>query len=84
MEKIFPRILRFTHLAFTLVSLPFRSPNFVPEFNRTLRIPNCRELLGRKFRLLWAKERDGGGIYFRVKVHMDQSQYAAVGFATRG
>ena len=61
-----------------------RSPHFVPAFNRTLRVPNCRELLGRKFRLQWVKERDGGGIYFRVKVHMDQSQYAAVGFATRG
>ena len=56
----------------------------MPAFNRTLRVPNCRELLGRKFRLQWLKERDGGGIYFRVKVHMDQSQYAAVGFATRG
>ena len=61
-----------------------RSPYVVPAFNRTLRLPNCRELLGRKIRLRWAKEQDGGGIYFRVKVHMDQSQYAAVGFATRG
>ena len=51
-------------------------------FNHEKVIPNCRELLGRKIRLMW--ENDGGSVYFRVKVHMDQSQFAAVGIVARG
>ena len=52
-------------------------------FNHTLELPNCRELLGRKIRLLWLNRGDGT-VYFRVKVHMDQGQYAAVGIAVTG
>ena len=43
---------------------------------------NCRELLGRKIRLLWQNE--GEHIYFRVKVHMDPNQFAAIGIAATG
>jgi hypothetical protein len=53
-------------------------------FNHTFQPPNCRELLGRRIRLLWSNEGDGR-VYFRVKVHMeDATQYAAVGIAVRG
>ncbi|XP_040577912.2 protein Skeletor, isoforms B/C isoform X2 [Lepeophtheirus salmonis] len=41
-------------------------------FNPSLNLPNCRELLGRKIRLLWKNE--GGHIYFRIKVHMEIKQ----------
>ena len=51
-------------------------------FNHEKQIPNCRELLGRKIRLLW--ENDGSQVYFRVKVHMDTTQFAAVGIVARG
>ena len=53
-------------------------------FDHNLSIPNCRELLGRKIRLLWKNE-EAGKVYFRIKVHMeDTSQYAAVGIAAKG
>ena len=39
-------------------------------------------MLGRKIRLLWTQ--DGTEVYFRVQVHMDQSQFAAVGIAVDG
>eukprot|EP00095_Tigriopus_kingsejongensis_P006476 maker-scaffold598_size127767-snap-gene-0.16 protein:Tk06476 transcript:maker-scaffold598_size127767-snap-gene-0.16-mRNA-1 annotation:"conserved hypothetical protein" len=56
--------------------------NDVITFNQDLEFPNCRELLGRKIRLLWINE--GGNIYFRIKVHMDSKQFAALGIAARG
>ena len=56
-------------------------PEYV-AFNHTLKLPNCRELLGRKIRLLWMQ--DGTEVYFRIKVHMDLAQYAAVGIAAEG
>ena len=37
-------------------------------------MPNCRELLGRKVRLLWTK--DDTEVYFRIQVHMEISQFA--------
>merc|ERR1711935_300904 len=55
--------------------------DFVP-FNHTLKLPNCRELLGRKVRLLWTK--DDTEVYFRIQVHMEISQFAAVGIASEG
>ena len=55
--------------------------NEIP-FDHDLELTNCRELLGRKIRLYWMNE--GGHIYFRIKVHMDQTQFAAVGIAARG
>lgn len=48
----------------------------------TSQLPNCRELLGRKIRLLWLNQ--GQHIYFRVKVHMGKEQFAAVGIAADG
>ena len=51
--------------------------DFVP-FNQSLKLPNCKELLGRKIRLLWTQETDTE-VYFRIQVHMDSSQYAAIG-----
>ena len=56
-------------------------PEYV-AFNHTLKLPNCRELLGRKIRLLWMQ--DGTEVYFRIKVHMDLAQYAALGIAAEG
>lgn len=56
--------------------------NDVVPFNTELNPSNCRELLGRKIRLLWINE--GGQIYFRIKVHMDPTQFAALGIAARG
>ena len=50
-----------------------KKPDFVP-FNHTLKLPNCRELLGRKVRLLWTK--DDTEVYFRIQVHMEISQFA--------
>ncbi len=51
-------------------------------FNHTVEPGNCRELLGRRMRLLWINE--GGHIYFRLKVHMEPTQFAAVGIVARG
>ena len=34
--------------------------------------------MGRKIRLLWTQETDTE-VYFRIQVHMDSSQYAAIG-----
>ena len=51
-------------------------------FNHTLTLPNCRELLGRKIRLLWLQEQ--GHVYFRIQVHMEPTQFAAVGIAAQG
>ena len=59
----------------------FREENFIP-FNANLEFPNCRELLGRKIRLHWMLQDQH--IYFRLKVHMDPSQFAAVGIAATG
>jgi hypothetical protein len=58
-----------------------REENFIP-FNADLELPNCRELLGRKIRLHWKFEDQH--IYFRIKVHMDPTQFAAVGIAVSG
>ena len=44
--------------------------------------PNCRELLGRKIRLMWRNQ--GETLYFRVKVHMEPGQFAAIAFAAEG
>ena len=51
-------------------------------FNHSLILPNCRELLGRKIRLLWLQEQ--GHVYFRIQVHMEPTQFAAVGIAAQG
>ena len=51
-------------------------------FNASFQPTNCRELLGRKIRLMW--ENMGQYIYFRVKVHMDKNQFAAIGITTEG
>ena len=56
----------------------------VRTFNHTLQLPNCKELLGRKIRLLWLREPDTSQVYFRLKVHMEGSQFAAIGIASQG
>ena len=46
-----------TEIQFTYHSLPnFSDPRTV-IFNQTLLLPNCKELLGRKIRLLWQQVR---------------------------
>ena len=45
-----------------------------PVFNHSLQLPNCKELLGRKIRLLWRRESDTMEVYFRLKVHMSESE----------
>ena len=55
-----------------------------PVFNHSLQLPNCKELLGRKIRLLWRRESDTMEVYFRLKVHMSESeQFAAIGIAVQ-
>ena len=71
-------------MSFDIVFLYREDDEVVPLFDHNLSIPNCRELLGRKIRLLWKNE-EAGKVYFRIKVHMeDTSQYAAVGIAAKG
>lgn len=53
-------------------------------FNHTLQLPNCKELLGRKIRLLWIQEPGSSYVYFRLKVHMKPFQFAALGIAAPG
>lgn len=66
---------------FILFSPGEDKPGNIP-FNHDLKLPNCRELLGRKVRLLWIK--NDTEVYFRLKVHMELRQYVAVGVASEG
>ena len=51
--------------------------NEVPVFNHTLQLPNCKELLGRKIRLQWARESDNTEVILPTRIFNCISIYDA-------